>query len=52
VIARALALGPLVLASRSPQRRAILELLGIEFTVVEPAYAEEALPGLGAAALA
>jgi septum formation protein len=28
--------GPLILASRSPQRRAILEQLGIEFRVVEP----------------
>jgi septum formation protein len=40
VIARALALGPLVLASRSPQRRAILSQLGIEFTVAEPDYEE------------
>jgi septum formation protein len=52
VIARALGLGPLVLASRSPQRRAILELLGIPFTVVEPGYAEIDPPGLGAADLA
>ena len=52
MIARALGLGPLVLASRSPQRRAILELLGVEFTVVEPAYAEIDPPGLGAADLA
>jgi septum formation protein len=36
---------PLVLASRSPQRRAILEQLGIDFTVVEPAYEELDPPG-------
>ena len=40
MIARAVGLGPLVLASRSPQRRAILAQLGITFTVVEPAYEE------------
>lgn len=34
---------PLLLASRSPQRRAILEQLGIPFDVVEPRY-EEAVP--------
>jgi septum formation protein len=34
----------LVLASRSPQRRAILTQLGLEFRVVEPAYAEDPLP--------
>jgi septum formation protein len=33
---------PLVLASRSPQRRAILEQLGIEFTVVVPEVEEVA----------
>ena len=32
--------GPLVLASRSPQRRAILEQLGVEFVVVEPRTTE------------
>jgi septum formation protein len=32
---------PLVLASRSPQRRAILEQLGIPFEVVLPRFAEE-----------
>jgi septum formation protein len=32
---------PIVLASTSPQRRAILEQLGIPFDVVEPAYEEE-----------
>ena len=36
---------PLQLASRSPQRRAILEMLGIEFDVVAPDYDEPALPG-------
>jgi septum formation protein len=35
----------LVLASRSPQRRAILEQLGIEFQVVEPAGVEELAEG-------
>jgi septum formation protein len=35
---------PLVLASRSPQRRAILDQLGIAYTVVEPAYDEPPLP--------
>lgn len=38
-------LQPLLLASRSPQRRAILSMLGIEFEVVEPVYDEPALPG-------
>ena len=33
---------PLLLASRSPQRRAILEQLGIPFDVVEPHYDERA----------
>ncbi len=32
--------GPLVLASRSPQRRAILEQIGIPFRVVEPSVDE------------
>jgi septum formation protein len=32
---------PLVLASRSPQRRAILEQLGLDFTVVEPTVEEQ-----------
>jgi septum formation protein len=36
----------LVLASRSPQRRAILEQLGIPFDVVEPHYEEAAPPHL------
>jgi septum formation protein len=34
----------LVLASRSPQRRAILTQLGLQFRVVEPAYDELPLP--------
>jgi septum formation protein len=34
----------LVLASRSPQRRAILTQLGLEFRVAEPAYEEALLP--------
>src|SRR5207248_2284103 len=33
---------PLLLASRSPQRRAILEQLGIPFEVIEPRYEEHA----------
>jgi septum formation protein len=37
---------PLLLASRSPQRRAILEQLGIPFDVVEPRYEEVATPEL------
>jgi septum formation protein len=36
---------PLILASRSPQRRAILTQLGIPFTVVEPGYVEIDPPG-------
>ena len=36
----------LLLASTSPQRRAILEQLGIEFDVVAPAYEEHDPPGL------
>lgn len=37
---------PLLLASRSPQRRAILEQLGIPFDVVEPRYEEVPPPEL------
>jgi septum formation protein len=37
---------PLLLASRSPQRRAILEQLGIPFDVVEPRYDELPPPEL------
>lgn len=37
---------PLLLASRSPQRRAILQQLGIPFEVVEPHYAEAPPPEL------
>jgi septum formation protein len=36
---------PIVLASTSPQRSAILEQLGIPFEVVAPRYREDALPG-------
>jgi septum formation protein len=35
---------PLVLASRSPQRRAILTQLALPYRVVEPEYEERALP--------
>jgi septum formation protein len=35
---------PLLLASTSPQRRAILEQLGLPFDVVEPTYEEETPP--------
>ena len=41
---------PLLLASRSPQRRAILEQLGIPFDVVAPKYEETAPPALADAA--
>ena len=37
---------PLLLASRSPQRRAILEQLGIPFDALEPRYEEVARPEL------
>jgi septum formation protein len=37
---------PLLLASRSPQRRAILEQLGIPFDVVAPGYDEPPRPGV------
>jgi septum formation protein len=36
---------PLLLASTSPQRRAILEQLGVPFDVVAPAYVEKDPPG-------
>jgi septum formation protein len=36
---------PLLLASRSPQRRAILQMLGVRFDVVTPDYGEPDLPG-------
>ena len=52
MIARALELGPIVLASSSPRRREILGLLGIEFTVVAPDYDEAEIAGLGPAELA
>jgi len=38
---------PLILASTSPQRRAILEQLRIPFEVVAPAYVEDDPPGQG-----
>jgi septum formation protein len=37
---------PILLASTSPQRRAILEQLGIPFDVVAPRYEEDDPPGL------
>jgi septum formation protein len=46
VIADALGLGLIGLASRSPQRRALLEQLGIEFVVVESGYVERPQPQL------
>jgi septum formation protein len=42
---------PLILASRSPQRRAILEQLGIPFDVIEPRYDEHAAQGVDAVEL-
>ena len=42
---------PLILASTSPQRRAILEQLRIPHEVVATTYVEEDLPGLGPAEL-
>src|SRR5687768_8458430 len=36
---------PILLASTSPQRRAILEQLGIPFNVVAPRYEEDDAPG-------
>jgi septum formation protein len=41
----------LTLASTSPQRRAILEQLGIPFDVVEPSYVEDDPPGADPAEL-
>ena len=38
-------ISPITLASRSPQRRAILQQLGVTFTVVEPDYDEVDDPG-------
>ena len=52
MIAPALALGPIVLASRSPQRRAILEQLGIEFEVRPSDYREDPVAGLAPPELA
>ena len=42
---------PLLLASRSPQRRAILEQLGIPFDVIAPRYEEELVEGVDAVEL-
>jgi septum formation protein len=42
---------PLLLASTSPQRRAILEQLGLPFDVVAPRYSEHDEPGLSAVEL-
>jgi septum formation protein len=42
---------PFVLASTSPQRRAILEQLGLPFTVVPPVYEEHDAPGADPVAL-
>ena len=42
---------PLVLASTSPQRRAILEQLGLPFEVVAPEYDEEGVSGANPVAL-
>jgi len=42
---------PLVLASTSPQRRAILEQLGLPFDVVPPSYAEDDPPDADPVAL-
>jgi nucleoside triphosphate pyrophosphatase len=42
---------PLVLASTSPQRRAILEQLGLPFSVVPPAYEEHDPPDVDPVAL-
>ncbi|MGH3021452.1 MAG: Maf family protein [Gaiellaceae bacterium] len=42
---------PLLLASTSPQRRAILEQLGLPFDVVAPRYSEQDDPGVGAVEL-
>ena len=41
----------LILASTSPQRRAILEQLGIPFKATAPEYVEDDAPGLAAAEL-
>jgi septum formation protein len=42
---------PLLLASRSPQRRAILEQLGLPFEVVPPLYDEQPMPEVDAVEL-
>jgi septum formation protein len=50
-VADAAPAAPLLLASRSPQRRAILEQLGIPFEVVAPRYEEELVHGIDAVEL-
>lgn len=40
------------LASKSPQRRALLTALGLDFEVIEPDYREEDIPGLAPAEMA
>jgi septum formation protein len=53
VIAAALRrIEPLLLASRSPQRRSILAQLGVAFELAESPYEERALPGIDPAELA
>src|SRR5689334_4211256 len=42
---------PLLLASRSPQRRAILQQLGLPFEVVPPLYDEHPMPEVDAVEL-
>jgi septum formation protein len=50
-VADAAPAAPLLLASRSPQRRAILEQLGIPFEVVAPRYDEQPVPEVDAVEL-
>jgi len=50
-VADAVPAPPLVLASTSPQRRAILEQLGIPFDVVAPRYEEQPTQGVDAVEL-
>jgi septum formation protein len=50
-VADAAPAAPLLLASRSPQRRAILEQLGIPFDVVAPRYDEEPVQAVDAVEL-
>jgi nucleoside triphosphate pyrophosphatase len=50
-VADAAPAAPLLLASRSPQRRAILEQLGIPFEVVAPPFDEQPVPEVDAVEL-